>query len=55
MMQLPGTEQLVAAGIIVMALSAAASVISIILFHISGRKLKEQLEKDYGNPQRYNR
>ena len=54
-MHVPGTEQLVTIGAIVMALSAAASIVSVIVFHISGRKLKEQLEKDYGNPQRYNR
>lgn len=54
-MHIPVMEQLVTIGGIVLALSAAASIASVIVFHVSGRKLKEQLENDYGNPQRYNR
>jgi uncharacterized membrane protein len=35
-------------GIALMAVSAVIAVISIVIFKITGRRLKKKLEKDYG-------
>ena len=44
------SEWLFYSGIVIMALSVIATVISIAIFKISGKKLKIQLEKEYGKP-----
>ena len=42
-------------GVIGMALSLIFGVIVCIIQVISGKKLKEKLDKEYGNPEKYNR
>jgi len=42
-------------GVIGMALSLIFGIIVCIIQVISGKKLKEKLDKEYGNPEKYNR
>lgn len=48
---LSGSELLFYGGILAMVLSVAAGLICITVFSITGRRLKEQLEKEYGKPE----
>lgn len=42
-------------GIIGMAVSVIVGLFIVVLNLVSGKKLKEQLDKEYGNPDKYNR
>lgn len=42
-------------GIIGMAVSVIVGIFIVVLNLVSGKKLKEQLDKEYGNPDKYNR
>lgn len=48
MSHLSGSELLLYGGIAVMAFTAVSAVVCIAAFSITRRKLKEQLEKEYG-------
>ncbi len=43
-------EWLFWAGIAVMGIAAAGGVLCLVVFRLTGRKLKKQLEKEYGEP-----
>lgn len=48
---LSGSELFFYGGILIMILSAAAGLICTTVFSVTGRRLKEQLEKEYGKPE----
>lgn len=50
MEQLSGSELVFYSGTIFMAVSVLLTAASIILFTITGRSLKRQLEQEYGKP-----
>jgi len=47
-----GSEFLFYGGIALMAVTAMAAIISVIVFRISGKKIKDALEGEYGKPER---
>lgn len=47
-----GSEFLFYGGIALMAVTALAAIISVIVFRITGRKIKDTLEGEYGKPER---
>ncbi len=51
MFGLSGSELLFYSGIVVMVVSAVLAVICVVLFVVTGRKLKKKLEEEYGKPQ----
>lgn len=48
MLGLSGSELLFYGGITVMAADVAAGILCAVIFHITGRKLKQKLEQEYG-------
>lgn len=44
-------ECLFECGIAVMGIAVSAGILCLIIFQITGRRLKRQLEKEYGKPQ----
>lgn len=50
MMGLSGSESLFYGGIAVMAAAVAAGILCAVIFHMTGRKLKQKLEQEYGKP-----
>lgn len=42
-------EWLFLGGIAVMGIAIAAGILSLVIFRITGRRLKKKLEKEYGN------
>lgn len=53
-MNMTSSEQILYVGIAIIILAVVLAVVSTILFLLSGRRLKNTLEKEYGKPQRYN-
>ncbi len=47
-----GSEFLFYGGIALMAVTAMAAIISVIVFRITGKKIKDTLEGEYGKPER---
>lgn len=50
MFGLSGSETLLVVGIAVMVFAVVAALICVIVFILTGKNLKEQLEREYGNP-----
>ncbi len=48
MLQLSGSEMLFWAGIIIMISSIAIAFTGAVVFTLTGRKIKQQLEREYG-------
>lgn len=47
-------EQFVYGGATIMALAVLLGLIAILVFIVSGKRLRKKLKKDYGEPNRYN-
>lgn len=54
MFTLSTSQIILIAGVIIMLLSVIGIVIAAISFSITGKKIKKQLEKEYGKPWKYN-
>lgn len=52
MVHLSGNELLLYGGLAVMALSLVLAVVCIAVFAVTGRKIKRQLEQEYGKEMR---
>lgn len=52
MFNLSGSELLFYGGIVLMIAAAFIALLCIVIFVLSGKKLKLQLEREYGKPQR---
>lgn len=48
-------EKLFWIGIIWIAFAVGIAIISIVIFAITSKKIRNELEQEYGKPQRYNR
>lgn len=52
MLYLSESEWFLWGGIGVMCLAAVLAVLCLVIFHITGRKIKRKLEQEYGKPER---
>lgn len=50
MLGLSGSELLFYGGLATMGAAVAAALLCIVIFRVSGRKLKKKLEQEYGKP-----
>lgn len=50
MQGLSGSEILLLAGIVLMAVATIGAIACMVVFKLTGRKLRERLEKEYGKP-----
>ena len=48
---LSGSEVLFYGGLAAMGAAAAGALLCIVIFRVSGRKLKKKLEQEYGKPE----
>lgn len=51
MFDLSSSEMLLYGGIAIMVASAVLAILCIVIFKMTGRKLKRKLEQEYGKPQ----
>ena len=49
-MKIQNSELLFYGGILIMAIAVIVMIISLIIFHITGRRIKKRLEEEYGKP-----
>ncbi len=50
MWRLSGSELLLYGGIVCMGAAAVTGVVAVVIFTVTGRKLRRKLEQEYGKP-----